>query len=61
MADIAYHLLGDHDNGLDAEAPVAVVKEVLQRWSEQVDNQNVVKTLLAEVVDIWDASCVTVR
>lgn len=37
-ADIAYHLLGHHDNGLNREASVAVVEEVLQRWSEEVDN-----------------------
>ena len=57
----AYHLLCHHDNGLDGEASVAVVEEVLQGWSEQVDNQDVVEALLAEVVDIWNASCVCVR
>ena len=61
LADIAYHLLSYHDHGLDAEASVAVVEKVLQGWSEKVDNQDVVETLLAKVVDIWNASCVRVR
>lgn len=49
------HLLGDHDDRLDGEAAVAVVEQVFQRRSEQVDDEDVVQTLLAEVVDIGDA------
>lgn len=32
-----------------------MVKEVLQRGSQQIDNKNVVQTFLAEVVDVRDA------
>ena len=52
-----HHLLSDHDNSLDREASVAMIEEVFQTGTEQVDNQDVVKTLLPEVVDIGDASC----
>lgn len=52
-----HHLLSDHDNSLDREASVAMIEEVFQAGTEQVDNQDVVKTLLPEVVDIGDASC----
>jgi hypothetical protein len=51
------HLLGDHDNGLGGEAAVAVVKEILQGRSQQVDDKNVVETFLAKVIDIGDTSC----
>jgi len=51
------HLLGDHDDGLDGEAASAVVEEVLERGSEQVNDKNVVEAFLAKVIDIGDASC----
>ena len=52
---MAYHLLCYHDNGLDGELAVAMVEEVLQAGPQQVNDQDVVKTLLTEVVDIRDA------
>ena len=51
------HLLGDHDDGLDRKAASAVVEEVLERGTEQVNDKNVVEAFLAEVIDIGDASC----
>ena len=57
LTPVAYHLLGHHDNCLDGEASVAMIKEILKGWSEQVDNQDVVETFLAKVVDIWNARC----
>jgi hypothetical protein len=51
------HLLGDHDDGLDAEAAVAQVEEVFQAGAEQVDDEDVVQAFLAKVVDIRDAIC----
>lgn len=56
--DAGEHLLGDHDDGLDGESATAVVEEVFKRRSEEVNDENVVETLLTEVVDIgytgWD-------
>jgi len=51
------HLLGDHDHGLDREATSAVVEEVLERGSEQVNDKDVVEAFLTKVIDIGDASC----
>jgi hypothetical protein len=53
-----HHLFCDHDNGLETKPPVAVVEEVLEGWTEQVDNQDVVETFLTKVVDIGNTSCV---
>ena len=49
------HLLCYHDDGLDGEFAVAMVEKVLQAGPQQVNDQDVVETLLAEVVDIRDA------
>ena len=49
-----YHLLSYHDDSLDGELSVAVVEQVLQAGAEEVNDQNVVKALLAKVIDIRD-------
>jgi hypothetical protein len=51
------HLLGDHNNGLGREPAVAMIEEVLETRSKKVDNEDVVQTLLSEVVDIGDTGC----
>jgi hypothetical protein len=48
----SHHLLRNHDNCLDRESPVAEVKEILQTWSKEVNDQNVVESFLAKVIDI---------
>lgn len=52
-----HHLLRNHADCLEAEPPVAVIKEILQRWAKQIDDQDVVKAFLTEVVDIGNAGC----
>src|SRR5438876_12452978 len=52
-ATSSYHLLRDHDHCLDREFAVAVVKQIFQAWSEEINDQYIVKSFLAEVVDIW--------
>jgi hypothetical protein len=49
------HLLGNHDDSLDGETTTAVVEEILERGTQQVNHKDVVKALLAEVVDIGNA------
>ena len=56
IAGCTYHLLGHHADRLEAEPPVAVVKEVFQRRAEQVDDQDVVQAFLAKVIDIGNTS-----
>ena len=53
----AYHLFGYHDDRLDGKFPVAVVEEILQTGTEQIDYQDVVEAFLPEVVDIRNPSC----
>lgn len=53
--DSGKHLLGDHDDGLDGEPTSAVVEKVFERRSKQVDDKDVVQTLLSKVVDIGNA------
>lgn len=50
-----YHLLGNHDGGFDREAAIAVIKEVLQARTEEIDDEDVMKAFLAKVVDLRDA------
>ena len=50
------HLLRNHDDRLDGELAVAHVKQVFQRGSEQIYDEDVVQPFLAKVVDIRNAS-----
>ena len=52
-----YHLLCYHDDCLDRKLPVAVVKQVLETWTEQIDHQDVVEAFLAKVINIRDPGC----
>lgn len=52
-----YHLFSNHDDGLGRKSPVADVKEIFQRWSKEVDDENVVQAFLAKVIDIGYAGC----
>lgn len=53
-----HHLLANHDYSFDCELPVAVVEQVLQARPEQVDDQNVMHVLPAEVIGIRNPRCV---
>ena len=57
MIGQTYHLLGDHNDGLQTESAIAVVKEILKGGTEKIDDQDVMQTFLAEVVDIGDPGC----
>jgi hypothetical protein len=51
------HLLRYHDDRLDGESPAAVIEQVFERGTEEVDDQDVVQALLAKVVDIRNTGC----
>lgn len=51
------HLLGDHDNSLGREATVAVIEQVFEGRTQQVNDEDVVKSLLTEVVNVGNTSC----
>jgi len=50
------HLLGDHDDSLGREATVAVIEQVFERGTQQVNDEDVVQALLTEVVNVRDTS-----
>lgn len=53
--DNAYHLQREHANGLDRVFATAHVEQVLKIWTEQVDDEDVVETLLTEIVHLRNA------
>ena len=50
-------MLGNHNDGLDAEPSIAMVEEVLEGGSKQIDDEDVVQTFLSKVVHIGNAGC----
>lgn len=52
-----YHLLCYHDDCLDRKLPVAVVEQVLETGTEQINHQDVMEAFLAEVINIRDPGC----
>lgn len=52
---MAHHLLSHHYNSLGGEPAVAVIEEILEGRTKKVNHQDIVKTLLSEVVDIGNA------
>ena len=58
---MANHLLCGHTNGLDAELAVAEVEEIFQVRTQEVDDENVMETLLSKMVDLRNADCVVSR
>lgn len=56
-ASDSYHLLSHHDHRLYREPSVAMIKQIFERRTEEVDHQDVVEAFLAKVIDIRDTSC----
>ena len=48
----ANHLLSNHHHGLDRESPVAVIEQIFQTRSKQIDDQDVVESFLAKIVNV---------
>lgn len=53
----SHHLFSNLDDSLQRESAATVVEEVFQRRAEQIDYEDVVKTLLPEVVHVGNAGC----
>lgn len=51
-----YHLLGGHTDGLNRKLSSAHVEEVFQVRSQKVDDENIMESLLTEVVYLRDSS-----
>lgn len=54
---IAHHLFSHLNDSLQRESPSAVVEEIFQRGAKQIDHEDIVKTLLTEIVDIRNTGC----
>ena len=52
VLEYSHHLPSGHAACLDAELSSAHIEEVLERRSEQVDDENVMETFLAKVVHL---------
>jgi hypothetical protein len=50
-----HHLLSHHHHSFGGEPAVAVIEEILEGRAEKINDENVVKTLLSEVVDIGNS------
>ena len=55
------HLLRGHTNSLDAELATAEVEEVFQVGTQEVNNENVMETLLSKMVDLRNTGCAESR
>ena len=49
-----YHLFCGHTHGLDGELAPAHVKEIFEVGPQQIDDEDVVKAFLTEVVYLGD-------
>lgn len=47
-----HHLLRNHDDRFHTEAPTTYVKQILERWAEEVDDKHIVQPLLAKEVHL---------
>ena len=54
-------MFGGHTNGLDGELAAAEIEEVFQVRTQEVDDENVMETLLSKVVDLRYTNCVVSR
>lgn len=55
MEKKANHLLCRHANCLDAELAATEIKKVLQVWTQKIDDEDIVKTLLSKMVNLRNA------
>ena len=53
---VTYHLICKHEDSLEGELPLAVVEEVFQTRSQQVNDHHIVVAFHAEPVHVWDSN-----
>ena len=54
--DSLQHLIGEHQHGFERKLPLAVVEEVLETGSQQIDNHHVVVTFDAKPMHVWNTN-----
>ena len=55
--DGAHHLPCSHANGLDREFSITHVEEIFETRPQKIDDEDVVQTFLAKMVDLRDTNC----
>lgn len=55
--DAREHLVGKHEDSLEAELAVAEIEEVLQTGAQQIYDHHIVVALYAIPADVGDAGC----
>ena len=53
----SYHLPGSHADGLEVKFSTAHVEQIFETRPQQVDDENVVQTLLSKMVNLRDTGC----
>ena len=56
LYEATYHLVGEHEHRFERELALAVVEQVFQGGTEQVDHHHVVVTLHAKPMHVWNAN-----
>ena len=56
---LTYHLIGEHQDSFEGKFALAVVEKVLKTRAEQVDHHDVVVTLHAKPVNVWNTNYFT--
>lgn len=56
LCRVSYHLLGNHNDGLDSELAATHVEEVFKGGSKQIDTEDVVEAFLSKVKGIRNTS-----
>ena len=54
-----YHLISEHQHSLEGELSLAVIEQVLQTGSQQINNHDIVVTLDAKPVNVRDSDLIT--
>jgi hypothetical protein len=52
---LTYHLVSEHEDSFEGKLALAVVEKVFEGGAQQVNHHNVVITLHAEPVHIWNS------
>ena len=50
----AYHLVSQHQHRFHGEPSRAEIEQILQRWPQQIHNQDVVATFMTIPANVWN-------
>jgi hypothetical protein len=53
---VTYHLVSEHEHSLELELALAVIEEVLERGTQQVNDHHIVISFHAEPMNVWNSN-----